>query len=231
VDVCLKRWRAFLLFALFLICGHALACSNNDAPEASEARDALVFEDVQVSFITMKDRGAPYVVTVGILRNTSGREMTDIQIEARHLDREKRLIDVHKDYFSAPLKPGEDLAFRIYEFAAQPQSAYVSHQVRVVSAKYKCAPAQKTSSVTPPAPVPSKKNAIQWKERLLDWFPLLLLIVVWLFFITRCSGAKSPAMRAQERQFKLLEHQVGIVEQQNALIERIAAALEERNKS
>jgi ATP-dependent Zn protease len=239
---------AVLCLSALLPLSGAVHAASNCSSDVPDAREALTFEDVQLSFVNMKDRGATYVITVGVLRNISACAVEDIQIEARHLDGEKRLIDVHEKYFfNTTLKPGEDLAFRIYEPAAQAQSAYASYPMRVVSANY--APAQETSGVDTPASVPSKNSAIQWKERLLNWFPLLLLIVVWLFFITRYSGAKSPAMRRAERQVELVERQVELterqntlgsalmerqaerMEQQNALIERIAAALEERNKS
>ncbi|MDR3159501.1 MAG: hypothetical protein LBU11_10995 [Zoogloeaceae bacterium] len=225
-----------LLFAALCLSAllpvHAASNCSGDAPDA---REALAFEDVRISFVNRKDQSATYVITVGVLRNTSACVVEGIQIEARHLDGEKRLIDVHKEYFyNATLKPGEDLAFRIYEPAAQAQSAYASYQTRIVSANYKCAPAQETSSETPPASV-SSKGATQWGKWLVDWLPLYVFLGIWIFLIYKYSGNRSRMMRILERQIELMERQGELTERQNtlgnALIERIAAALEERNKS
>jgi hypothetical protein len=236
----------FFLFAFLLAFG-AAGGTRNGSDNVPDAREALTFEDVRVSFVNMKDRGATYVITVGVLRNISAREVRNIQVEVRHLDGEKRLVDVHEDYFSAPLKPGEDLAFRIYEFAAQPQSAYVSHQMRVVSAKYACVPKKvsETDSTTVPeasTAVPGASAAVseasddigfwaRWGRLLSNVLPPLLGIVVLLFICYKYSGTKSPVVQGQEHQNELIKRQVELLAEQNALIERIAAALEERNKS
>ncbi|MDR3324350.1 MAG: hypothetical protein LBS89_09135, partial [Zoogloeaceae bacterium] len=58
---------------------------------------------------------------------------------------------------------------------------------------------------------------------LINWLPILLFIAVWVFYIRRCSGSKSPTMR-------ILVRQVDLTEQQNKTLERIAAALEEKNQ-
>jgi ATP-dependent Zn protease len=210
--------RALFLFALLfpiLGAGSVLADCPDDAPEA------LVAENVRVSFV--KEQDTLRVATVGTLRNASKRKVENIQVETRHLDAEKRLTDVHNKYlFDVVLKPGDDLAFRLYEPAAQPQSAYVSQQTRVASAEYVCVDESDSTASAP------SDDTTWWQKYLMGWLPVWVMIVIMIFSIYRCSGNRSPTMRILGRQIKHMEQQDIL---KNALIERIAQALEERNKS
>jgi hypothetical protein len=224
---------AMLAFLLASGAGSAQTCSG-------ETLKSLVFEDVQIRFV--KDRGNAYVETIGILRNTGEEKANDILLVTRHLDVEGRLIDVQRDFlYSISLAPGEDLAFRFREIAAHPQSAYASSVTRVMSAncEYKQVVPTHSSGKTSGSAVDTL-----W-ESLANWWPILLLIAA-LFIVTRkYSGTRSPVVQNQERQFKLVERQIELIERQiallerqgewtrrnNALFERIAQALEERNKT
>ena len=58
-----------------------------------------------------------------------------------------------------------------------------------------------------------------WTDILYSWGPVLLMIGLWFFFAKRFSGPGSAANRS-----------LALMEKQMALLERIALALEERNR-
>ena len=62
----------------------------------------------------------------------------------------------------------------------------------------------------------------QWLGVLISWFPMLLLIAVWVVFMSRMSGAGKRGRKYQE---DVLEE----MRKQNALLERITLALERRS--
>ncbi|MDR0736031.1 MAG: FxLYD domain-containing protein [Zoogloeaceae bacterium] len=232
MDVRLKSifLRALVLFAFLLAssAGGAQTCSD-------ETLKSLAVDEVQTRFV--KERGDTFVETIGILRNTGEEKVEDIRIATRHLDADGRLIGVQLDYlYGFPLAPGEDLAFRLIDVARHPQSAYASHVTRVAGADCAYNALAPASGKTPDA-TPSRWGKRLW-DMLVQWGPILLLIVVLIIVTRKYSGARSPFVQVYERQFKLLERQIGLVERQlelsaqnNALFERIAKALEERNKS
>ena len=57
-----------------------------------------------------------------------------------------------------------------------------------------------------------------WIETLISWFPFLILIAVWGFFINRSSGKKSP----QKKILLLIEEQNNLFEQLNTHLKQIA---------
>jgi hypothetical protein len=219
-----------VLLALFLLPGvsNAQNCSG-------ETLKSLVFEEVQVRFV--KERGDTFVETIGILRNTGEEKVEDLRIVTRHLDADGRLIGVQLNYlYGFPLAPGEDLAFRLIDVAGHPQSAYASHVTRVEGADCAYSALAPASGKTPDA-TPSRWGKHLW-DMLVRWGPILLLIMTLIIVTSKYSGARSPFIQMHERQFKLLERQAGLVERQlelsaqnNALFERIAKALEDRNQT
>lgn len=58
---------------------------------------------------------------------------------------------------------------------------------------------------------------INWVDVLINWFPMLLLIAVWLIFLGKFLGKKSAQGQTLD-EFR----------RQNAILERIAVALEKR---
>ena len=225
--------RAIVLFALFLIFGMSSAQARNCS---NEALKLLMFEEVQVR--SVKDQGKTLVDTIGILRNAGQEKVEGIRFVTRHLDAEQRLIDVQQDYlYGLTLVPGEDFAFRLVDTSMHPQSAYASHQTRVVAAD--CVPGEAADAdfTASDAALTKAPNIglLKWLQE--NWFPVLLLLflVLSLFIGYRSSRGGSPVMRLLGCQTKLMERQIELIAQNhaqsNALIERIAKALEERNQS
>ena len=58
---------------------------------------------------------------------------------------------------------------------------------------------------------------IDWMEVFINWFPMLLLIGVWIFFLTRMRGGT-----------KFQRDCLDLTRRQLEALERIAAALEKR---
>jgi ATP-dependent Zn protease len=61
-----------------------------------------------------------------------------------------------------------------------------------------------------------------WVNMLISWMPFIILIAFWVYFMKRGVVAK---------QAKYMERNTVLMEQQQQLLERIATALEERNRS
>jgi ATP-dependent Zn protease len=60
-----------------------------------------------------------------------------------------------------------------------------------------------------------------WMNMLISWAPFLLLIAFWIFFMRQMRGGK---------QAKYIERSLAFMDRQEQLLERIAVALEQRNK-
>jgi hypothetical protein len=214
-------WRRLCLTALFMTSGaaHAVNCSE-------ELLKSLVIEEPQFRFV--KDRNRNYGEFIGIIRNTGKEKAANIQIVTRHLDAQQRLIDVQQDYLHGlTLAPGEDLPFRFGFSASLPESAYASHQVQVVDAD--CA-YRAAENVAPPVSAPDEPPAVSWAQWLLSWGRWLWDTLVPVVFIGFFLFLMFNIRRSGPRTSGLLTQQLELTTQQNALLERIAQALEERNK-
>lgn len=63
-------------------------------------------------------------------------------------------------------------------------------------------------------------------KALISWFPFLILIVAWGFFINRYSGKKSP----QKKTLLLIEEQNKLFEQLNTHLKQIADSVKNRER-
>lgn len=62
---------------------------------------------------------------------------------------------------------------------------------------------------------------VDWTALLVSWLPFVVLILVWIFLSQRLCGRR-------ERPSELYEAQVAEMRRTNALLDRIAVALEKR---
>jgi ATP-dependent Zn protease len=67
-------------------------------------------------------------------------------------------------------------------------------------------------------------NTSRWLSFIASWLPFLLLLTFWLWFFLRKGG-----WAGKQRQY--IERSVLFMERQEQLLERIAAALEQRNRA
>lgn len=65
-----------------------------------------------------------------------------------------------------------------------------------------------------------------WTEILIDWFPMLLLIAVWVFFTYRGRGVYSG--RSGKTHGQMIEEHIGELRRQNDLLEKLVVDQETR---
>lgn len=65
-----------------------------------------------------------------------------------------------------------------------------------------------------------------WAEILIDWFPMLLLIAVWVFFTYR--GRRIYSGNSGKTHGQMLEEHIGEIRRQNDLLEKLVLDQETR---
>jgi hypothetical protein len=212
------------LFILTLFSGtvHAQfsSCSGDDL-------QSLVVENVQFRFVK---GDTPHAITIGTIRNTGKDAVENVQIETQHLDAGQRPVDVQQSdlyRYGETLAPGKAAMFRLVDIAAQPESSYVSHQTRVVSAN--CWYGYGVEDSTPAASAKLCSRLPDYVFFLLGFAVFLLVLV---FGVRRIAAKQQNALeRFQFESLALSKRMAESAERNSALLERIAQALEERNKS
>lgn len=158
--------------------------------------------------------GNPYVFSIGYIQNNSENSLEDIVVEVQYFDKNGELIDVAiEDFYSLVVPPNDKVAFKIDTFAAKEKEFYASNSARVVYADQDIPCYQNSQNNY------SYFDAI--KKMLIAWFPLLLLIGVWIFLARKYSGKGSNQYRLVE----LMEQQVKSDEERNRNMSSIAESL------
>jgi hypothetical protein len=83
-----------------------------------------------------QDKDGPTVAVVGVVRNNSNVTWKEVQFAVQFFDKEKKLVDAaqkHEYFFVFPAT--DRCAFKVSFGREFPESQYVTHEVRVVSAK------------------------------------------------------------------------------------------------
>ncbi|MDR3055591.1 MAG: hypothetical protein LBU53_09355 [Zoogloeaceae bacterium] len=205
------KFRYAVFFCAFLAMPVAFACDDNSN---SDVLKSLSVQETSMGFAVGPEWKENNVITIGKIKNSGVHDVRRITLEIQYFDSAKRLIDVNIDSVYNLLK-NDEIAFRLYTSMLKPQAEYVSQQIRITSASAGCE-----------APRSSTQWNLQgekWVDLFVTWFPLLLIIGVWLALMHKYSGSKSPTVCAVERQ-------IDVSEQQNKILERIANVLEEKNK-
>ena len=155
------------------------------------------------------------VTTLGTITNPSGVCFTDLAVEVQYFDATGQHVDTVVQSLSDVVSPaGEPVEFRVIAPAARDAKAYATQRARVVDGS-----ARWTKATDP--------GHGAFLDLLLSWGPMILLIVVWLFMVRRCSGARS----IQGRMLPMIEQQVKTQQEQSQAMQRIAAALERGSKA
>ena len=125
-------------------------------------------------------------------------------------------MDVISENLYSVVVPAEgEAAFKIQDFAINPEDHYKSYKINILSAE-EDKPCAKRNNFT--------DNS--WMKALISWFPFLILIVAWGFFINRYSGKKSP----QKKILLLIEEQNKLFEQLNTHLKQIAGSVKNRER-
>lgn len=182
----------------------ALACSYH---EDSPAR----VDQLAVSNTSLNVSDEPRMVTsLATLKNASADSVRDVMLEVKYFDANHVLVDTVTQPVDGLFVPASgEVAFRIREVAARAKEAYVSQEMRIISAV-----------AIKPHSKPSTLSVVL--EFLASWGPMLLLIGMFVFFIKRASGKGS----LQNRTLALVESQNILLEKKLRLLERLAVAAE-----
>jgi ATP-dependent Zn protease len=160
---------------------------------------------IDTSFNYSQSENTPWITTIGTIKNASESQIEELVVEVKYFNTEKKLIDVvTQPLYGVVVPASQAVAFRVRDAADKPRISYVSSSVRVVSAEQR--------DIQQPQ---SKQSSFPWGDLLASWGPMLLLIGVWIFFMRKMNKKGSPQARTVE-----------LIEKQNAVLERLAAAAE-----
>lgn len=157
------------------------------------------------------------LTTLGFLKNESDFPVDGIIVEIKYFDAQNNLVDVATQSLYQVIVPAQqEAAFRVQDTVVNPKESYASHKARILYAERHF------------VNEPRKKTGF-WTDILVSWSPMLLLILVYVFYMKRCVGKSSPQMKM----ISLIESQTAVMEQTNiiatqnlAVMQRIAAAAE-----
>lgn len=184
----------------------ALACTENESSDALPGK--LQAKVASIHFTQGENRN--FITTLGTLKNSSRACAQDLVLEVTYANAQGQVIDVVTQNLNELVIPAADeVGFRIYDVAMQPQGAYASSKVRVLSA---------TSKVTP-------ESSSLAASLLANWGPVAIFFFALFWFLRRLTkNPKSPAQRS----LAMMEQQTEILAQQARMLERLAAAAEQR---
>lgn len=205
--------RTFLITLLLIFFSLPLQAVNDEDVNADLTK--LNITDSSLSY--SETDGKRSVTILGTLKNTNPFPVDELIIEARFFDAQKKLVDViTQPLYQAIVPISKEVAFRLKGSADKLKDSYDTYNVQVVYAEQHF------------VNQPNKRRGF-WTELLISLLPLLLLILVYIFYMRKCMGRNSPQMKMIpliERQIDILEQTSVIASQNLAMIERIAVAAE-----
>ncbi len=204
-----KSYFKFFVIACFIhICFSHIVYANS---EQLDFNNSLSITSSQLHFSKFKD--FDYVSCIGKLKNTSNIAWDEPVIEIQFFNKENELIDTFTEYIYGMVIPANDtIAFRIKDNADKPITNYKSHKVKITSAQ----PVIKCSS--------EKKKTNTLYKILISWFPMFLLIGVWIFFMRQYQGKNSP----QKKILEIQKNQFELLQKQNELFEKLIETIKNK---
>lgn len=209
------KCRRLALVGITFVCFYSPGSLALDEPPES-----LSVENVTTTAVT-NERTA-MVVTIGTIRNNTDRVMRNPVVEVRYFDAEARLIDVIvENLYTTVIDANDDTAFRVQAFPAAPSESYVAERVRIIAADQAPTPCpDRRGQVSKPDD--AEDNSPWWLDLIISAFPILLLVLVWIWIMRRYQGKKS-----------VVGESVDEVRKQNQILgeqlKRIADAAERRD--
>ena len=190
-----------------------MALSGNVYADQDPSR-LIEAKDTKIQFTRNNEN--LYVHILGKFFNKSQYPVHDIVVEAQFLDENGELIDVISESLYSVVVPAEnEAAFKIQDMAINTESHYKNYKINILSAEEDKPCAKRNNFTDNP-----------WMKALISWFPFLILIAAWGFFINRSSGKKSP----QKKTLLLIEEQNKLFEQLNAHLKQIADSAKNRER-
>ncbi len=201
-----------LAISLFTMAGTAFACCNSELKAPSSA-----VKVIDPTFSVRMAESRPVVTVLGTFQNTTENTVGSLVVEAKLTDSAGKLVDVLTEaLYGINVPAGQQVAFRMQGAAAANESAYAGVQARVTSGETQQA-----------KPRGEQKTDNRFVSFLITWWPVLLVVLVWLYLIRKQTGKNSP----QNRALNLIAEQNIILTKQLAAIETIAAAAQHTAKS
>jgi hypothetical protein len=180
------------------------------------AIDALKLTLAEFS-ITQEDTKRT-ITTLGSISNGSSGCFESVVVEVKFFDAKRILVDsITQPLTNLVFPPSQDVAFRIRDSAAKPIDDYVTQSARVVSANPRIARGPTSQSTQP-----------KFVDRVLSFGPMLLLlglIGLGTILLQQLFGKNS------NRSGALFARQNEVLQAQNAKLDRIIQALEQRDDS
>lgn len=108
------------------------ACGQRQAVDP----ETVSVTDTSISY-TAGD-GPPFITTIGTIKNPSDMPIENVVVEVKYFNASNELIDVVTEPIYGVVVPASnEVAFRVRDVADKPETAYVSHSVRIVSAEHR----------------------------------------------------------------------------------------------
>ena len=159
-----------------------------------------------------------YITCLGEIQNLTNEVWESPTVEVKYFDSNGLLIDTEtENLYSYILQANDTIPFRVRIQADRDASEYSSHSARVTWADRKINYSSQDS--------PKKKSSLI-TNILINWTPMLILIVVWVFFMWHLTRKRSP----QAKSVELLKEQAILLERNNQLFERLVNAVESYTK-
>ena len=202
------------VIAFFVGCGFPGLATADGCPEdgvAWSANLSVSHEDMAIQ----QDGSSRILTSFGTLRNDGPVAIEDLVLDAQFFDADGKLIDALSESLYGLVVPANgESSFRLQGYPAQEGSKYSSQKVRITDA-----------SVVTKCPPRSNERQTNWTRWATSWSPVLLLILVWVFFFWRSRKA-GPLVETVQLQKQQLE----ISERLAKEAARIADALERRDR-
>ena len=209
------------MLVLGLFCSLSVAAEN--LPTFPIENGQLVIKETLFSYAA-ENGTAPLITVLGTIKNDSPNPVSTIAIEIKFFNADNAFVDViTQDLYNVSVPASSEVAFRMRDSAAKPKEAYVSSVVRIISA-------------TPDIPRAPKESPSRWRgllSLLSAWGPMILFLVVFVYFLRKQAGKSSPVVQSVDliaaQNALLAEHQKQNQEsfrQQLAVLERLATAVE-----
>jgi hypothetical protein len=196
------------MLALALATG---AVANSAQESVGDVSSSLTAKALSMNYAE-RDNQTNIITTIGSIMNASDTGAQEITVEVKYFDASHNLVDtVTQALYDVVILPHREVAFRVRGAADKPRESYASATVGVTAA----------TPIEPPERA-SNNEGSPLLRAFISWTPMLLLIVVWIYFINRMRGKNSP----QSRTIRLIEEQNGLFTHQLEVLERLAGAVE-----
>jgi ATP-dependent Zn protease len=197
----------FSVFAMLFITP-AIACGGLNA-------DPSIIHGLTItssSFAFSSQGSTPTLTSIGIIKNSTNTNISDITIEVKYYDDKNVLVDtITQRPSSLSIPANGEATFRIQDNPAREKSSYSTQTIRITSAEtpYNISSHQEDSNIF---------------GVIFVWFPMIIFFGILWYLIRRTQGKKSPRYKL----VSLVEEQNILFEKQNGLLTQLISTIENK---